>query len=272
MAASEVFPWDVPLPPERTVGWVIQAQGDEPLNLWLQPGAERLWEDARSVGKEPGQPVLFLQTGRGPPAWMGWGRILEPEERWRVYGVRTVCAERLDPPLLVLDPSVDLETVSGAGDLWENRALGAAVGLLRHRNRTPYGEVGARDLRLTDADLHQLVRAQPLLRRLGSSSPPIAVPAESAPDRPTALISRTARTGPAVLDLQQAEKLVMDDLKRLFGDEIVFSSLKASPDRFRGREYFVVEGSFWSDFLLKNFQYAIAADTGELAAKRVDRE
>jgi hypothetical protein len=272
MADSEVFPWDVPLPPERTVGWVIQAQGDEPLNLWLQPGAERLWEDARSAGKEPGQPVLFLQVGRGSPTWMGWGRILEPQERWRIYGVRTVCAERLDPPLPVVDSSVDRGAVSDTGDLWENRALGTALGLLRHRNRTPYGEVGARDLRLTDADLHQLVRAQPGLRRLGGSSPPHPVPPESAPDRPTALISHAAWTAPSMLDLQQAEKLVMDDLKRLFGDEVEFSSLKGTPDRFRGREYWVVEGSFWSDFVLKNFQYAVAADTGELAAKRVDRE
>jgi hypothetical protein len=272
VARSEVFPWDVPLAPERTVGWVIQAREDEPLSLWLRPGRERVWEDARSAGKEPGQPVLFLQSGRGPPAWMGWGRVLEPQERWRIYGVRTICVERFDPPLPVSDSSVDLQDLSSAGELWENRALGAALGLLRYRNRTPYGEVGARDLRLTDADLRQLVHAQPRLRRLGNSSPPVPAPAESESDRVPALTVLPVWSASNTLNLQQAEKLVIDDLRRLFGDEVEFSSLKASPNRFRGRDYWVVEGSFWSGFVLKNFQYAVALDTGELAAKRVDRE
>jgi hypothetical protein len=194
MAGPEVFPVDVPLPPERTVGWVMLASEDEPLSLWLHAGAAHFWEDARSAGKEPGQPVLFLQTGRGPPCWMGWGRVLEPLERWRVYGVRTVCAELLKPPLPVVDPTVGLESVSDAGDLWENRALGAALGLLRYRDRTPYGEVGARDLRLTDADLHQLVRAQPGLRRLGSSSSPIPLPTVPSLDRPSPVVSHRPRT------------------------------------------------------------------------------
>lgn len=272
MAGSEVFPWDVPLPAGQTVGWVIQGQVDEPLDLWLEPGTERLWEDARSAGKEPGQPVLFLQAGQARPAWVAWGRILEPKERWKIYGVRTVCAERLDPPLPVVASSVDFDAVSGDAEFWENRALGAALGLLRHRDRTPYGDVGARDLRLTGADLGHLVRAQPGLRRLGRSSASILVPGESAAPGPAEVLSTGERTLPSTVDLQQAEKLVIDDLKRLFGDEVEFSSLKATPNRFRGREYWVLEGSFWSNFVLKNFQYAVAADTGELAAKRVDRE
>jgi len=271
LAGSAVFSGDLPLPPDRTVGWVIQAPEDEPLDSWLRPGTEHLWEDARLAGKEPGQPVLFLQSGRGSPTWIGWGRILESPERWRIYGVRTVCEERLVPPLPVVDPSVNLETVSGAEDRWENRALGTALGLLRYRNRTPYGEVGARDLRLTDADLHQLVRAQPRLVSLGGYSRPIPVPSKSARDRPRPPSSHTTETPPRTSNGGQAEKLVINDLKRLFGDEVKFSSLKTTPNRFRGQEYWLVEGSFWSDFVLKNFQYAVVADTGELAAKRVDR-
>ncbi len=272
MADSGLFPWDVPLSAERIVGWVIQAHEDEPLNLWLRPRAERLWEDARSAGKEPGQPVLFLQRGRGPPAWIGWGQILESPERWKVYGVNTVCTEVLDPPLPVVDPHVDRNMISNTEDHWENRALGTALGLLRYRNRTPYGEEGARDLRLTCADLHQLSRAQPGLRRLGSSPPPIPAPAEWTLAQPRPKTSRSPRTPPSLLALKQAEKVVMDDLKRLFGDTVEFISLKTTSNRFRGREYWVVEGSLWSDFVPKNFQYAVAADTGELAAKRVDRE
>lgn len=272
MADSGVFPWDVPLPPERTVGWVIQASADEPLDLWLRPGGERLWEDARAAGKEPGQPVLFLQSGRGPPTWMGWGWILESLERWRVYGVTTICAELLDPPLPVVDPSVDLRTISNAEDLWENRPLGTALGLLRYRNRTPYGEVGARDLRLTCADLRQLGRAQPGLRQLGNPSPQIPDPAKWIPARPRTATLHATRTPAATLDLKQAEKVVIDDLKRLFGDTVEFSSLQTTPNQFRGREYWLVEGTFWSDFVPKSFQYAVAAETGELVAKRVDRE
>jgi hypothetical protein len=271
LAGSAIFSWDLPLPPNRTVGWVIQAPEDEPPNRWLSPGTEHLWEDARSAGKEPGQPVLFLQSGRDPPTWIGWGRILESSERWKVYGVRTVCGERLVPALEVIDPSVNLETISGSEERWENRALGAALGLLHFRNRTPYGEVGARDLRLTDADLHQLVRAQPRLRSLGSHSGPIPVPSKSARDRPRPPSSDATRAAPRTLGVGQAENLVIGDLKRLFGEEVSFSSLKTTPSRFQGQDYWLVEGSFWSDFVVRNFQYAVVADTGELAAKRVDR-
>ena len=168
MVDSELFPWDVPLPAGQTVGWVIQLDPDEPLDLWLRPGTEHVWEDARSAGKVPGQPVLFVQRARGRVAWVGWGRILEGEERWKVYGVPAVCDGRVEPPLPVRDPSVDLESASSPADLWDNRALGATVGLLRYRERTPYREVGARDLRLTAGDLYRLSQAQPRLRRVGT--------------------------------------------------------------------------------------------------------
>jgi hypothetical protein len=71
--------------------------------------------------------------------------------------------------------------------------------------------------------------------------------------------------------LQHAERLVIEDLKRMFGNEVQVSSLKTTPGRFRGKDYWVVEGSFWSNFAPRNFQYAITSDTGELAAKRIDR-
>lgn len=271
MTDSALFPWNVPLSQERTVGWVILAHEDEPLNLWLRPRGERLWEDARSAGKEPGQPVLFLQSGPGPPMWAGWGRVLEAPERWKVYGVSTVCVGVLDPSLPVVDPSIDPGTISSSEDLWENRALGSALGLLRYRNRTPYGEVGARDLRITCADLQILGSAQPGLRRLGGASIPSAPAAEWILSQPRQVTAHAAWTSPNMLDLKQAEKLVIDDLKRVFGASVEFSSLKTTPNQFRGRAYWFVEGSFWSDFVPKNFQYAVAADTGELAAKRVDR-
>lgn len=271
LVGAPVFSLELPLPPDRTIGWVIQAPEDEPLNTWLRPGTEHLWEDARLAGKEPGQPVLFLQANRDRPIWLGWGRILESPERWRIYGVRIVCEERLAPPLPVVDPSVNRESLADAEDLWENRALGSALGLLRYRNRTPYGEVGARDLRLTNADLHQLVRAQPRLASLGSYSRPPSASSKSTRNRPPPPGSRTSRAPPPAITGGQAEVLVINDLKRLFGEDVKFSSLKTTPGRFRGQEYLLVEGSFWSDFVLKNFQYAVAADTGQLAAKRVDR-
>jgi len=271
LASPPLFSLALPPPPERTVGWVIQAPEDEPLDSWLWPGTEHLWEDARLTGKEPGQPVLFLQSGRDPLAWLGWGRILEPLERWRIYGLRTVCGERLVPPLPVVDPSVNLETIAGSEEHWENRALGATLGFLRYRNRTPYGDVGARDLKLTDADLHQLVRAQPLLRGLGEPSRSVSARSKSTRDRPRPPASPTAQAPPSMLNIGQAERLVVNDLRRWFGDEVKFSSLKTTPGRFRGQDYWVVEGSFWSDFVVKNFQYAVVAETGELAARRVDR-
>ncbi len=271
MVDSALFPWDVPLPAGQTVGWVIQLEADEPLNLWLRPGSEHVWEDARSAGKVPGQPVLFVQTGQGPVAWVGWGRVLQGDERWRVYGVPTTCGGRLDPPLPVLDPSVEFGPGSSTADLWDNRALGATLGLLRYRERTPYREVGARDLRLTDGDLHRLAEAQPKLRQVGASTPAGFHPSETGPGLVAELMPPGERSPPRSLDLGEAEKLVIDDLKRVFGDEIEFSSLTAIPDRFRDTDYWVVEGSFWSDFVLKNFQYAVVADTGKLAAKRVDQ-
>lgn len=271
MAASPGFSWDIPLPFGRTVGWVFQAGPDEPLKLWLRPGTTHAWSDARAAGKEPGQPVLFLQRGLGPPAWMGWGHILEPEERWKVYGVSTVCEESLDPPIPAVDLAIDVESLSASEDLWENRALGTAVGLLKYRDRTPYREVGARDLRLTNSDLQNLIRAQPHLRDLGRVPRPLPVSPIWDQEWSTPSASDPSRSARGPVDLQHAENLVMEDLKRIFGDDVQVSSLKTTPGRFRGRDYWVVEGSFWRNFAPRNFQYAITSDTGELAAKRIDR-
>ncbi len=166
MADPHIDRWTLPFRPELTIGWVIQAGEDEPLGRWLRVGKMNRWGDASSGGKEPGQLALFLQSRPGPPAWMGWGHVLEAEERWRVLGVSTTCDGLFRPPLGIVDSSVDPRSVPRHEDLWENRALGSAVGLLRFRNRTPYREVGSRDLRLTVADLHLLARVQPALRSL----------------------------------------------------------------------------------------------------------
>ena len=115
--------------------------------------------------------MLFLASHRGPPAWMGWGHILESSDRWRVYGTSTICTGVLKPPLPAVDPSVHARDVFGPENPWENRALGALLGLVRYRNRTPYGDMGARDLRLTNADLHKLARLQPRLRCLRDPLP-----------------------------------------------------------------------------------------------------
>ena len=265
------LPWDAPLPPEQTVGWVFQAGPDEPLHRWLRPGSTHEWSDARAAGKEPGLPVLFLRSGPGPPVWAGWGNILEPLERWRVYGVRTVCVGSLKPPLEVVDPSIDAKKIPSSESDWENRALGTALGLLRYRDRTPYREVGARDLRLTSSDLRQLARVQPRLRYLGRTAPPIPLSGWWERDRSSASVSDPGSTQPGSVDLSGAESLVMNDLRQLFGDGVRVSSLKTTPGRFQGRDYWVVEGSFWSNFVPRNFQYVVTADTGELAAKRIDR-
>jgi hypothetical protein len=231
----------------------------------------RSWEDASTSGKEPGQPVLFLQLGAESPTWNGWGHLLPVQERWRVYEVRTVCTEVINPPLAVVDPAVDTGASLASENSWENRALGAALGLLRYRDRTPYREVGARDLRLTSSDLDLLGRAQPRLRDLGHSPRPVLVGGEWMHDLPITPDSEKVWSAPGAIGLRQAEKLVQEDLRRVFGEDVKFSSLKSTPGRFQGRDYWVVEGSFWMNFAPRNFQYAVTADTGELAAKKVDR-
>ena len=164
MIEPQPLPWNAPRLPERTVGWVFRAGPGEPADRWLRPGAPYDWKDARLLGKEPGQPVLFFLRDRGRAAWMGWGHVQDPLERWRSFGVRTVCARPFDPPLEVVDASLEEGDPPTPEELWENRALAASLGLLRFRDRTPYREVGGRDFRLTLSDLHQLARLQPLLR------------------------------------------------------------------------------------------------------------
>ena len=270
MIESQGFPWDVPLPPERTVGWVFRAGPGDPMYLWLRPGVEYGWSDARALGKEAGQPVLFLIRYQGRPTWAGWGHVLGTQERWRSFGVRTVCARPFDPLLEVVDASLDEQSVAASEELWENRALGTALGLLRYRDRTPYREVGARDFRLTSSDLRQLARVQPRLRNLVPFEPSIAILEDRESARAITPTLVTPSTTPSTADPRQAETIVLDDLKWLFGEELRFSSLKTTLGRFRGRDYWVVEGSFWSNFAPRNFEYAVTADTGELAAKRID--
>lgn len=176
MADSPVDRWALPFRPDLTIGWVIQAGEDEPLVRWLRVGGKNQWLDAQSGGKVPGQLVLFLQSLPGPPTWVAWGHLLEAEERWKALGASTICDGLFDPPLPIVGSSVDPQRVPHREDLWENRALGSAVGLLRFRNRTPFREVGSRDLRLTAADLHLLVRTQPGLRSLSLRPAPGARP------------------------------------------------------------------------------------------------
>jgi len=270
MAPPRSFPWDLPLPPDQTVGWVFRAGSNERTDPWMRPGVAHEWSDARVQGKEAGQPVLFLQRGPGGPAWVGWGHVLEAPERWRVYGVRTVCARPIRPPLGVVDPSADVAVEISAEEQWVNRALGTALGLLRYRDRTPYREVGARDFRLTSSDLRQLGRFQPRLRDLIPSVPASFPPAHRERSEGVTPPPEAAGSFDAAADLRRAELAVMDDLRKQFGEEVRFSGLKTALGRYLGQSYWVVEGSFWSNYAPRNFAYAVRADTGELTAKRVD--
>jgi hypothetical protein len=170
MADLQGLPWNAPITPGRTVGWVFQVGPEDPLSPWLKPGATRTWDDASAAGKEPGQPVLFLQRREEATAtWNGHGHVLSPLERWKAYGVRTVCSEVIEPPLPVAEPSAVALAHLGSEHSWENRALGSVLGLLRYRDRTPYHEVGARVLRLTSSDLYLVGLAQPRLRESGNA-------------------------------------------------------------------------------------------------------
>ena len=164
------LPWDLPPVPQQTVGWVFRAEPDESMDARLRPGRTHEWGDARLLGKEPGQPVLYLRSGPRFPSWVGWGRVVAPEERWRSFGVRTVCVGAFRPPLRVADSPGDGMRMSLVEGEWENRALGVALGFLRYRDRTPYREVGATDFRLTLSDLRLLARAQPRLREMVPSA------------------------------------------------------------------------------------------------------
>ncbi len=147
-------------------GWVIQIYPDESLSSGIREGSVLAWDDARANGKRAGQRVLFLRTGPGPPVWWGYGRVLPQEERWRVHGIRTVCEAIFHPPLRTVTtagahPLAPGEDTRRATLTWDNRALGATLGLAHYQERTPYLEIGARDLRLTGRDLRQIQLLQP---------------------------------------------------------------------------------------------------------------
>jgi hypothetical protein len=156
------------------VGWVFQGYPDERLVRALVPGRIVHWDDARSQGKAEGQPVLFLQTGGATPTWVAWGRVIEPEERWRVFGVGVRCHDVLQPGLPALGHGTPRPSARPSGGqreahVWEFPELGRALGLERSRERTPYLDTGARDLRLGVQDLAFLLELQPSLRLLGSA-------------------------------------------------------------------------------------------------------
>lgn len=151
---------------DQFVGWVFVGYGDEDLQRELPLGRSYHWKDARTQGKEVGQPVLYLQTG-GTPRWVGRGRIQEIEERWKIFGVSVVLDRWILPPLPARARGAAV--VQGAAEhvgRWENRTLADRIGIPGHRTHTPYLEEG-RDLRLTAADLDELFRQQPALRAWG---------------------------------------------------------------------------------------------------------
>ena len=158
-----------------TVGWVIQGYANERIDLDLAPGTVRRWDDARSRGKVPGQPVLFLRTHPRGSRWVGWGRVVEPEERWRVLGVAVRCEGVARPGLPVVASGYAPRPRAGippelSRHEWEFRELGFVLGLATQHERPPYLESDARDLRLSAHDLRFLLRLQPALARLGRES------------------------------------------------------------------------------------------------------
>lgn len=148
---------------------------DEHLRSMLRPGTVRLWEDARTIGKTPGQPVLFLQTRERGAAWVGSGVITGMDERWKAFGVfvetRTVLARMLptesrDAAGLPTKGPGSADSIRTRGmAAWENRTLAARMGFEGFRSRTPYLEEG-RDIRLTASDWSVLCQLQPSLRSL----------------------------------------------------------------------------------------------------------
>jgi hypothetical protein len=159
----------------RSGGWVFIGFPDEHLRTMLTAGTTRLWEDARTIGKADGQPVLFLQTREQGAAWIGSGVVRRVEERWKAFGVvvetRTVLPRLL--PVVAHDgghPSGSAAPiVASIRDrgmaVWENRTLAARLGFAGFRSRTPYLEE-ARDLRLSASDWDVLCQLQPSLRGL----------------------------------------------------------------------------------------------------------
>jgi hypothetical protein len=156
-------------------GWVFLGFPDEHLRSMLRPGTVHLWEDARTIGKIPGQAVLFLQTRERGAAWVGSGVVTGVEERWKAFGVyvetRTVLAHMLttvkrNPDSLPDRGDRAVDSIRSRGmAAWENRTLAARIGFGGFRSRTPYlGE--ERDIRLTASDWRVLCQLQPSLSSL----------------------------------------------------------------------------------------------------------
>ena len=156
-------------------GWVLVGFPDEHLRSMLRPGTVRLWDDARTIGKTPGQPVLFLQTRERGAAWVGSGAITAVDERWKAFGVyvetrillaRMLVTEAGRPDGLPKTGLRSADSIRSQGmAAWENRTLAARMGFEGFRSRTPYLEEG-RDIRLTASDLNVLYQLQPALRSL----------------------------------------------------------------------------------------------------------
>jgi hypothetical protein len=156
-------------------GWVFVGFPDEHLRSMLRPGTVRLWEDARTIGKAAGQPVLFLQTRERGAAWVGSGVINGVDERWKAFGVyvetravlaRMMPTETRDPEGLPKKGAGSADSIRTRGmSAWENRTLAARMGFEGFRSRTPYLEEG-RDIRLTASDWNVLCELQPSLRSL----------------------------------------------------------------------------------------------------------
>lgn len=152
--------------------WIFIGYEDERILGVLRPGHVTLWTSARARGKHTGDRVLFLQLGADLARWVGWGRVLDPKEHWKVFGVRVRCGGVVDPPFPVIDPAEAARVRKNDGrdgrpHLWEYRELGRALGLEDHRERTPYLDTRARDLRAGATDLAYLFRLQPRLVELG---------------------------------------------------------------------------------------------------------
>ncbi len=159
--------------PVGVAAWIFVGYEDERIARALRPGKVGLWGSARSRGKHLGDLVLFLQRHRTGAEWVGWGSVIEPEERWRAFGVRVRCEGLADPPLPVLPrgTSTSAEGSSLPPHVWEYREAGRELGLEAHRERTPYLDTQARDLRLGASDLAFLLRLQPGLESFGRAPP-----------------------------------------------------------------------------------------------------
>jgi len=156
-------------------GWVFAGFPDERLLSMIRPGTGRLWDDARTMGKRPGEPVLFLQLGPRGAAWVGSGTVSGLEERWKAFGVHVTTRRVLPRPL----PAIATESATRDAGLrqaqvsirtrgiaaWENRTLAARIGLAEFRLRTPYLEE-SRDTRLSASDWGLLCELQPRLADL----------------------------------------------------------------------------------------------------------